>query len=125
MKYTRIQIGMSPPYPSNNQMIAAAELYRVTVMNNTLVPDKILHQRVNRYIELFVCGGEGNRFLVTAKPPAGFVVKNPEQVPGLQTSIARVFEYDKPKHTYSTVASSPPMTEAVFKTFTVGLCQEA
>jgi len=125
MKYLKIKIGQSPQYPTDTQLTAAIETYRVSVMNNTEIPDKFLKTRFNAYVEIVACGGKDNKFMAAAYPPAGFVIKHPESVAGLQLRIARIFKYHKSQHTYTLIASTATRTPAQFDQILNDICQEA
>lgn len=107
---------MTAPYPTLPEVTACTEIYRTTIMNNTLIPDKLLKHRCNKYIELLICGGAHDIFTALAYPPAGFWIKKPEDVPGLRRYEGWLLFYNKPQHKYWIVIMTTASTYREFET---------
>lgn len=115
MKYKRIKEGTVPQYPTLNEVTAHTEVYRTEIMNNTLIPDKLLKHTCNKYIELYICGDAHNVFTALAYPPAGFWITKPEEVPGLRYYEGWILRYDPPQHTYHVVITTTVSTYRQFR----------
>ena len=95
-----------PKYPSDCEVKAYAEAYRVGYMPRPN-PDKAWHRfEYSRFIEMLVIGGIARFFIVYSYPPGGFEVAGPEEVGALDAWRGWVLKYLGPGSGYKVDTST-------------------
>ena len=87
-----LQIGQTPPYPLDSEAKDYVREYIAKVLPIKEPRLGFLKQEHNRYVDVLVTWGINGILFVYSYPPAGFVVKAPEDVLKLQTFEGWIWE---------------------------------
>jgi len=95
-----------PPYPGTTRVLDYAEDYRVNHFLKTGDPKGFYLYEHNRYIDVLVCGGLNNYFVIYAYSPAGFWYAGLEELELIEPWRGWILQYHPQTQSYKTLINT-------------------